>query len=210
MSWPLYEGRDMARYRNWTDWLGFFIPQPTQDFVGAYNHDTELGVARIFPRQDVPGVKLFAWGQEFPYTSNYTDDGSQYFEIWGGPNKTFWAEDDTSLGPEESKAWSEYWCLFYGIKGLDFANREAALSLEAQQGSLHLGLATTSYQEGTVVLMLGEEELHRQEVAVSPDSPYVHQTSLPAGVSGTARVSLRFLGPDGVAIARHDEDILFP
>jgi len=210
MSWPLYEGLDMAWYHNWVDWLGFFIPQPTEDFVGAYNHDTGLGVARIFPRQEVPGVKLFAWGQESPHTFDYTDDGSQYFEIWGGPNRTFWPEDDNSLGSGEDKAWSEYWYPFYQIGGLDFANREAALSLEAQQGVLMLGLATTSYQQGTVLLMLGEEELYREEVAVSPDSPHTRQVPLPPEVPATAHVSLRFLGPDGQTIAQYDEHILFP
>ncbi len=210
IGWPLYEGRDMAWYYNWADWLGFFIPQPKEDFVGAYNHDTGLGVARIFPRQEVPGVKLFAWGQESPYTVEYTDDGSQYFEIWGGPNRTFWPEDDNSLGSGESKAWTEYWYPFYQIGGLDFANREAALSLEAQPGSLHLGLATTSYQKGTIVLLLGEDELHRQEVAVSPDSPYVREVPLPAGAPARAHVSLRFLGADDTVIVRFGENTVFP
>jgi hypothetical protein len=210
MSWPLYEGRDMAWYHNWTDWLGFFIPQPTKDFVGAYNHETGLGVARVFPRQEVPGVKLFAWGQDSPYTFEYTEDGSQYFEIWGGPNRTFWPEDDNHLGPGESKGWSEYWYPFRQIGGLDFANLEAALSLEAQQNSLSLGLATTSYQEGTVILTLGNEELHRRDVVVSPDSPYIRRIPLPPEVPATARVSVRFLGPDGQAIARYDGAVVSP
>jgi hypothetical protein len=210
MGWSLFEGRDMASYSNWMDWLGFFVPAPTQDFVGAYSDDTELGVARIFPRREVPGVKLFAWGQQSPHAFNYTDDGSQYFEIWGGPNKTFWAEDDNNLGPGESKAWSEYWYPFLGIGGLDFANRDTALHLEAQPGSLHVGVATTWPQEGAVVLLLGEEELHRREVTISPDSPYVHQASLPAGAQGTAPASLRFLDPGGQVIAQYDEDIRLP
>ncbi len=209
ISWPLYEGRDRAWYHNWTDWLGFFIPQPAEEFVGAYNHATGLGVARIFPRQEVPGVKLFAWGPESPYAIEYTNDGSQYFEIWGGPNRTFWPEDDNRLGPGESKAWSECWYPFHQIGGVDFANREAALSLEARQGSLHLGLATTSYQDGSVVLILGEGELYRREVAVSPDNSYVHEVPLPAGAPAAAHVSLRFLGPDGQAMAQFDKDMLF-
>ncbi len=210
VSWPLYEGRDMSRYDNWVDWLGFFTPQPTEDFVGAYNHDSGVGVARVFPRQEVPGVKLFAWGRESPYTSNYTDDNSQYFEIWGGVNRTFWPEDDSRLGPGESKGWTEYWYPFQRIGGLDFANREAALNLEAQQGSLHVGLATTSHEEGTVVLMLGPDELRREEVAVSPDSPYTRQIPLARDMSAAAHVSLRFLGEDGQVVTYYDEDVLLP
>jgi hypothetical protein len=146
ISWPTFEGRDVAWYENWTDWLGFFIPQATEGFVGAYNHETELGMARIFPWEEVPGVKLFAWGMESPYTSEYTVDGSEYFEMWGGPNRRFWSEDDNTSGPGESKAWTEYWYPFSSIDGLDFANRDAAPSVQAREGLLHLGVGTTSYQ----------------------------------------------------------------
>jgi hypothetical protein len=207
ISWPLYEGQDMSWYYSWVDWLGFFIPQPAHDFVGAYNHDTELGVARIFPRQEVPGVKLFAWGQESPYASEYTDDGSQYFEIWGGPNRTFWPEDNNHLEPGQSKGWSECWYPFSSIGGLDFANCEAALSLDRAQGVVRMGVATTSYREGSVVLILGEDELHREEVTVSPDNPHLDDVPLPTEAPATGRVSLRLLSRDGQVIARYDEDM---
>lgn len=210
MGWPVWQSRDMAWHYNWVDWFSFFIPQPTQDFVGAYSHETELGVARIFPRQQVPGVKLFAWGQESPYTFEYTDDGSQYFEIWGGPNRTFWPEDDNSLGPRESRRWSEYWYPFQQIGGLDFANRDAALSLVFLEEALQLGVAATYPQEGTVVLTLGEEELYRREVSISPERPHIHQLPLPPGSPVEGVVSLTYLGSDGEVVARYQSDMLPP
>lgn len=210
ISWPIHEGRDMAWYENWLDWLGFFVPEPTEDFVAAYNHDTTLGVARVFPRQEAPGVKLFAWGQESPLTSEYTDDGSQYFEIWGGANRTFWPEDDCTLGPGETKAWTEWWYPFLQTGGVTFANREAVLNLDKEEGSLRLGVATTADRMGSVVLTLGEEELYRQEVTVSPDRPHLHQLPVPAAAPPTALVSLRFLDSGGQVIAQYGERMTLP
>ncbi len=210
IPWPVWEGRDLSRYENWVDWLGFFVPEPSGDFVGAYNHDTELGVARIFPRQEVPGVKLFAWGQESAYGFEYTDDGSQYFEIWGGPNRTFWPEDDLILGPGESRSWTEYWYPFQDIGGLGFATREAALSLETAGDGLRLGVATTSPQQGTVVLRVGEQEMLREAVSVSPDIPHVQEIPVSGADLAAGPVSLSYLAPDGEVVAQYEKDVPLP
>ncbi len=210
ISWPVWEGRDLAGYENWIDWLGFFVPEPSEDFVGAYNHETDLGVARIFPRQEIPGVKLFAWGQESPYTLEYTDDGSQYFEMWGGPNRTFWPEDDLILSPGESRSWTEYWYGFQDIGGLGFANREAALSLALVRDVLQLGVATTYPQHGTVAVALGAEQLYLEEVSISPESPHLQRLPLPrAGLTGST-VSLAFLGPNSEVVAQYEVDLPLP
>jgi hypothetical protein len=201
LSWPVWEGRDLSWYYNWKDWLGFFIAAPGADFVGAYNHDTGLGIARVFSGAEVPGVKLFAWGQQSPYAAEYTDDGSQYFEMWGGPNRTFWPEDDISLGPGESKSWAEIWYPFQGIDGLVFANRDVALNLTVSEGMVSLGLASTSLQEGTVIAQVGGSEIYRREVAVSPQSPYVDSVSLPADPVADGGLFFTFLSPQGEVVA---------
>lgn len=199
MSWPIYEGRDMSWYGNWVDHLGLFIPQPSRDFVGAYNHETDLGVARIFPHQEAPGVKLFAMGSAFPYTDTYTDDGSQYFEIWGGATPTFW--EYATLAPGEAKEWVEYWYPFRGTGGLDFANRRAALNLDLREGMVVLGVATTSLERGTISLLLDGQEIHREAVTISPAQPY--RREIPIGASGS--FTLRLLGPGGESIAQYEE-----
>jgi hypothetical protein len=207
ISWPSWEGRDLSWYRSWEDWLGFFVPEPSYDFVGAYNYDTSLGVARIFDPEEVPGVKLFAWGQESPYVSEYADDDSQYFEMWGGPNLTFWSEDDNVLGPGESKSWTECWYPFQGIDGLVFANRDVALNLTVSEGVVSLGLASTSLQEGTVVVEAGGSEIYRREVAVTPETPHVDSVPLPSGLVADGILSLTYLSPLGEVVASYTTDI---
>jgi hypothetical protein len=210
VSWPVWEGRDLSWYYNWHDWLGFFLPDPSEDFVGAYNHDTGLGVARIYSREVVPGVKLFAWGAESAYTSEYTDDGTQYFEMWGGSSETFWPEDDLSLEPGASRSWVEYWYPFQAIGGLDYANRDLALNLDLEDNLLRLGLAATSPQSGTALLTLGDEVLSRREMTVGPDSPQLYGVSLPPGLAPDDRVTFTFLGPEGEVLLSYDTSLGAP
>ncbi|MDH4208405.1 MAG: DUF5107 domain-containing protein, partial [Anaerolineae bacterium] len=204
ISWPTWQGRDLSWYGNWEDWLGFFVPEPEYSFVGAYNHDTDLGVVRAFSKEEAPGVKLFGWGIGSPFAAEYTDDGSQYFEIWGGPNRTFWPEDDIVLRPGQRSAWTECWYAFQGIGGLDFANREAAISLRHAGGSIQVGLATSSSREGTLLLELGGGEIYRKQITVSPESPHVGAVPLPVEFTGETLVSCHFLDLTGQVIAGYD------
>jgi hypothetical protein len=207
VSWPLWQGRDMSWYHNWRDWIGFFLPEPGEDFVGAYSHDTGLGVARIYPKEAAPGVKLFAWGPGSPYAYEYTDDGSQYFEMWGGPNRTFWPEDDISLEPGGSRSWVEYWYPFQAIGGLDFANRELALNIDVEGGLLRLGLAATSHQSGTLLLTADGTQLARRETFVSPESPQLDHLPLPPGLAPNTLVTVTFFGPEGEVLLNYDTSL---
>jgi hypothetical protein len=203
ITWPVWEGRDLSWYQSWEDYLGFFLPEPSEDFVGAYNHDTGLGIVRVCDRREAPGVKLFAWGQDSPYRTEYTDDGSQYFEMWGGPNRTFWSEDDNTLGPGESKGWAEYWYPFQGIDGLSFANKDVALSLTVSEDTISMGLASTSLLEGTVVVEAGDSEIYRREVAVGPESPHVDAVSLPSDLVPGSSLSVTYVSPLGEVLVSH-------
>jgi hypothetical protein len=210
MDWPVWQGRNLSWYYDWEDWLGFFVPDPTEEFVGAYNHDTGLGVARIFSKQDVPGVKLFAWGQQSPYAYEYTDDGTQYFEMWGGPNQTFWPEDDLSLEAGGSKGWVEYWYPFQGIGGLDYANRELAASLRLDGDSLALGIAAMSNQEVTAVVTWGAEEVYRGQAVVSPESSVLERVSAPFGLLPGAPVSVAISDLQGRVVASFEITLRSP
>jgi hypothetical protein len=207
ITWPVWEGRDLSWYHSWEDYLGFFLPEPSEDFVGAYNHDTGLGIVRVFDRRETPGVKLFAWGQDSVYTSEYTDDGSEYFEMWGGPNRTFWPEDDNTLGPGESQAWTEYWYPFQGTDGLVFANRDAALSLTVSESMVSLGLASTSLQEGTVVVEAGGSEVYRREIAIGPESPHVDSVSLPSDLVPGTDLSFTYISSLGEVLVSYVTEI---
>jgi hypothetical protein len=179
MTWPSYDGRDLSRYANWRQWLGLFIQQPEQDFVGAYNHATEMGVARVFSSQQVSGVKLFAFGSDFGDRTHYTDDDSQYFELWGGPNRTFWSADDVLLPAGDEIAWEETWLPFAGIGGLTFANEIVTLYLGRRAGWIDLGLSVSTPIQGWIRLMSDEgDSIWEQEIVLSPASPLLRQVDV--------------------------------
>lgn len=204
MSWPMYGGRDLSRYANWHQWLGVFVQQPEQNFVGAYNHATGLGVARIFPRQAAPGVKLFAFGSDFGDRGHYTDDDSQYFELWGGANRTFWPADDVILPAGGEITWQETWQPFAGIGGLTYANEAAALYLKRLAGGIDLGLSVSTPTQGWIRLTAGEGEseqvIWEQTVALSPDSPLRQQIAWPEGLAAEAKLKFQLTDHKGTVL----------
>jgi len=209
MSWPLYNGRDLSRYANWRQWLGLFVERTEQSFVGAYNHATGLGVARVFTPQTAPGVKLFAFGPEFGDRDHYTDDGSQYFELWSGPNRTFWAQDDVLLPAGGEITWQETWLPFASTGGLTYANEVAALYLTLEVGQVDVGLSVSRPLQGWLRLATSEEgpSLWEHQVTLSPGSPLRQQIALPASLASETALALRLTDSEGKIVLdyRHQD-----
>ena len=208
MTWPIYAGRDMSWYDNWHAPLGVFSLDTEQGFVGAYNHTTDLGVARVFPPEIARGAKLFAFGSEFRDTAQYTDDGSKYFELWGGPCATFWPEDATTLAPGASLEWTEHWQPFAGLGGLDYANTAAALSLRRDpgDGTAHLGVATITQWSGTVTLLLDDQVLFASAATIAPDTPFRVDVPLPASITPHSKLTLRCVDAAGDIVAEFTQE----
>jgi len=191
MSWPVYAGRDLSRYGNWRNWLGVFVTGMQPTYVGAYNHATELGIARVFSPRVVAGLKLFAFGAEFPARSEYSDDGSEYFEMWSGPCRTFWPEDDVLLEPGQSLQWREVWLPFRQIGGLDMANEEAAVRASVQGGQVELGVAVSRAQRIQITLRWNGQAFRQEQASLSPDMPLLLQVPLPDSPSSPGDLTVR-------------------
>lgn len=130
--------------------------------------------------------------------------------MWGGPNQTFWPEDDLSLEAGGSKGWVEYWYPFQGIGGLDYANRELAASLRLHGDSLALGVATTTNQEVTAVVTWGAEEVLRGQAVVSPASSVLERVSAPPGLLPGAPVSVTISDLQGGVVASYEITLRSP
>ncbi len=197
VAWSQVGGRDLSRYANWEDYLGVFAAHLTQSFAGAYNHDAELGVARVFPPQAAPGVKLFAFGPRFCCRDQFADDDSDYFELWGGLPRTFFPNDDVALAPGETRTWTEYWLPFAQTGGLSIATREAVLFVAGDSGTARVGAyyAAGAF-DGTLLILSDGTEVKRWSVHLSPDRPFHTTTPVDAG-----RLQLRLLTSNGSIIA---------
>jgi len=204
MSWPLADGRDLSHYGNWRNWLGVFVPEVQQDYTGAYNHDTGLGVARIFPHQVARGLKLFGFGTGFSARAEYTDDGSEYFELWGGPGRTFWPEDEVTVAAGGSLTWSEVWLPFHNIGGLDVANAEVAASVTREGTQLRVGLAASSVQSGLLQMECDGQTFFQEPVRLDPREPVLLSPPLPSGANATGRLTLRLTGAAGKTLLEYE------
>ncbi len=167
--WPLVGETDLRDYGRWANYLGAFAPNINAPFTGAYNPETNLGVARLVEPGTVPGNKLFAFGKDFPDKS-YTDDGSQYFELWGGANTGFWPEADVVVPAGGTLTWQEQWWPLAGLGGLTWANQHAAIYLNPSGDGSSLSLLVAYPMQGTITVLSGETSLLSESFDFDPQT----------------------------------------
>jgi hypothetical protein len=196
-SWPLYNGRDLSLYRNWSDYLGFFAQSTTQDWAAVYNGDAQEGMVRAFNRQQAPGLKLFAFGPKFDRRT-YTDDDSEYVEMWGGLQPSFW--DNNILAPAATAGWEETWYPILGIGAPRAASASAALNVALLDGN-RLRIAAAPSRPvigGQILVVRGGQVVFRYAANASPDKPLIVEP--PAGPD---TYTVQYLAPDGQLLAEY-------
>lgn len=179
-SWPQVGETDLRDYNQWTDYLGFFVPNQTAPFLAAYNPNTNLGMIRLPITTSFGSSKLFAFGQNFPDRS-YTDDNSQYFEIWGGANAGFWPQDDISVPAGGSLGWEERWWPFAQLDGLTWATEHVAIYLDESGSSQTLSALFAQPTQGTLRVSNEATTLLNETFSVQPATPL--QWEIPASES---------------------------
>jgi hypothetical protein len=179
-SWPMFDGRDMSYPANWNGYVGAFAPQEVL-FFGAYDIQQDAGVA-IVDGITTTGAKIFAFSEEFD-RSLFTDDGSDYAELWSGPQRTFW--DYPELLPGGKYTVSGDWLPLWGIGDLSTATSDAALGVtQRPDGGTTVALATAEIIEGAevVVRVDGQEVFRTAPLDLRPDQPLA--IDLPFDASG--------------------------
>lgn len=169
ISWPVYNGRDFSYYTEWDKYLGLFATE-ARGAAGAYDETADQGLVRSYPPGGPQGVKLFCLG-DLP-ADLYTDDGSRYFEFWGGYNYSFFPEDYVTLPAGASITWEEHWYPVHGIGGLGWANGELAAALKVSGESVQVGLYATSRAEAQLRLLQHGELQAEWAVVTGPDAPF--------------------------------------
>jgi hypothetical protein len=200
MPWPVYQGRDLSLYANWREWLGVFVADPRASYTAVYDPASELGVVRVFPADIARGVKLFGFGLGFGDTGVYTDDGSQYIEMWGGLTPTFW--DYATLGGHERVTWEETWFPVSRTGGVSTASQAGVLFASVEDAQL--ALALFSPREQTLVLRAtqGEQSVWSERVALTPERPFEAMIDLSAG-NTAAVISVHMVDDQGNLVMRH-------
>lgn len=196
MSWPFYGGRDMSWYSNWQGWLGFFAPGVTQGFVGVYDHAIDQGIVRAYNPGWPAGTKFFGPGTLSP--SLWTDDNSNYLELWSGATGSFWAH--ATLNPGDSFGWTEFWYPIHGMGGIHYANRAAALKLVDTGSGAEVGVAVSGSVTGQVTLWAGGQQVANWPMTIYPGQTFRSSWIRPADMAGA--LGLRLEEMDGSIVAQ--------
>ena len=188
MSWPFYGGRDMSWYANWAGYLGFFVPTVTNGFTGVYDYAADQGIVRAYNPGWPAGTKFFGPATFSP--SLWTDDDSNYIELWSGATSSFWSY--ATLNPGESFSWTEYWYPVHGVGGFNYANRTAVLRLNDNGGSTEIGVAVSGVVTGQIVLWAGGQPAANWPVTIYPGQVFRATWTRPSGMDGTLGLQLLY------------------
>ena len=184
IGWPSYAGRDFSRYAEWHHYLGLFATQ-IAGAAGAYDTGSDQGIVRAYPPQVALGMKIFGLGELS--SALYTDDGSRYFEFWGGYNRTFFPEDDRVLPAGSTVSWQESWYPVHGIGGLDWANDEVAVAFTQKGSGVDVGVYAARQVELALVLRQGGAVVAEFRPRLGPGAPF-HQHQAGVGDSWVLEV----------------------
>jgi hypothetical protein len=196
LDWPLHGGRDMSRYRNWNGHLGFFAPALWAGFVGVYDHAIDQGMVRAFTTGWPAGTKFFGPAGLSP--TLWTDDGSNYVELWSGATVSFW--DYATLNPGEGVAWTERWYPVNGLGGFNVANEAAALRLVDTGGGAEVGVAVSALTTGELTLWAGGQRETSWRVTLYPGQAFRASWTRPPEMAGA--LGLNLTDPSGQIIAQ--------
>ncbi|MDI7275298.1 MAG: DUF5107 domain-containing protein [Anaerolineae bacterium] len=198
ITWPVSGDRDLGVYESWRNYLGVFAPAARAGYMGAYSPEADLGIARVFPRETVPGVKLFAFGRGFD-PIGYTDGGTQYAELWGGVTPTFW--DWATLPAHGTVAWTEAWLPVHALGGLSGASAEAAFLAVWDGAEARLAVTTPRVRSLVVTVSDDSGELYRQACTTGPEQPFKATVRPERAMVGA--LTLRIAGVGGALLAEH-------
>jgi len=185
VNWPSYGGRDLSRPAAWNGYVGLFAAHPVP-FLGVYDPQADAG-AVVVHGAGTPGAKIFAFSRNFD-RSVFTDDGSDYAEVWSGAQPTFW--DYPQLAPNETRAIATDWGPLQGLGDLARANAGGALGIQRRaDGALTVVVVAARPLPALPVRVLldGREVFRSAPIGLRPDLPLAIELP-PHGASGTLRV----------------------
>lgn len=174
----------LRHIRNWA--MGDIMADDLDaGFYGAYSHDEEEGVVRVFDPVTNPGMDMWTYGfhpTRIPMGSGAPNKG--YAEMWGGTVKLF-PHERRPLAPGASLRWSEWMYAFQRTAGLTAANDVGALNCDLGESGESLSVAfcpARTMRHAVVDVRVAGRTEHRSPLTrVAPDQPFQGEYELPPG-----------------------------
>ncbi|MCG3179302.1 MAG: hypothetical protein BIFFINMI_01636 [Phycisphaerae bacterium] len=190
-SWPVMsDGQDARRPHAMRDTVSVFMVDNSTGFFGYYDVDAKLGLVRSADPRNVPGDKIFSWGDN-EYGRRFNDRLVGKGRQWYGEMQSGRPETQIDWGyiePFEVMESDEYWYPVPGLCELAGGSNDLAVGVDAAAGRLRVaghrpmtGL-TLRLQSADTGKPLAEHKISRLSPAQPLDLP------LPSG-NGQVRVT---------------------
>ncbi len=185
-EWPLNTqlGRDVSWYDNndFGGYKSYHVTGGTGDFFGAFWHDQNLGMARVAPRDEKPGQKIWIWGlsrQGMVWEQLLTDTDGQYSELQSGrlfnqseERSTFTPFKHRGFAPHLTDRWTEQWQPVIGTKGFVVAGRVGAMNVTRAGDRLIVAISPVEAIDDSLVITVAGKPLHSARVRRAPLALY--------------------------------------
>jgi len=188
-------GTDISWWKTNDKQISYFAWDYETDFFAGYDHKKQAGTAVVADHHIGPGKKFWTWGSGLRgelWDKLLTEgDGPELELMAGGYSDN--EPDYSFIQPYESKTLKQYFYPIRGLGQLKEANTEAAASFEVTDKNVaRIGLNTTSRRPNAKVLLKsGEQALLDETVTIDPNTPYLKEVALPAGLKAEdVRLSL--------------------
>jgi tetratricopeptide (TPR) repeat protein len=206
-TWPLTDGKDLSWYKNNPNMLGVFGLDLYDNYISAYDYNSDRGVICYTNRQIARGVKTWTWGTGEAakrQMEHYTDSDGPYLEVQSG--RFVWDGNYEFIEPGKSDGWTEYWYGAGGLNGLTTATRDVAIGLEAtgkDRRDLRLAVSATGrFPDATLRLKAGDREVWAARQSLSPDSVLRQQIELKPENAGQT-LTLEVLAASGEKLCQY-------
>lgn len=216
MSNHVFEYRNLSLFKNWSDMgIAYAYPEVSEGWWGVINHENEVGLLRIADNKtSTPGLKLWTWGNDSRNVDPETSDNPArpYIELWGGHSSQFF--DDTKIGPNEEKAWTEHYIPTVGMSHITQANKDAAIYLNYAPDEnneniiFNAGVFSTHPNEKLKVSLSLDGNttygLLDETMTADPAAPAKYSVSVPINdpADGEYTYELKLTDPDGELLAQ--------
>lgn len=140
-TWPICDGIDLSRIGNHAFTGDIFGADTYDEFFGVYYEESHCGVAHWSRQDEMPGRKVFCWGQDEMgklWQSMLTENAGDYLEIQAGRFAT--QSDFDLLMPHELAEMTEFWLPVGPTGGFAKAHREGIINVRAD-GSVAVQMA---------------------------------------------------------------------
>jgi tetratricopeptide (TPR) repeat protein len=159
-------------------------------------------------------MKLWSWGNAPVGVVNQTaltDDGSLYAETQCGAMET--QLDFDFLQPGDTRAWREWWIPLREIGGLTCASEtvgaklQLAPVLDTHLVKLSVALCPAKlYDNALVTLTVANKVLMKETCSISPEKPWIHETTVSAAEVGDKPITLVVQDSVGQVLLENTQD----